>query len=252
MSLIGLLLALAAILGGNIIEGGHPSALLDLPAFLIVIGGTVGAALTQFPFSVVGKTFKRFKWLISPLRLDMLEQAQLLETLAGNARRSGMLALEGMIDDIKDPFLKKGVQMMVDGYEKTKIHEVLENEIEFEQEDLEQTVKFYEAMGGYCPTMGIVGAVFGLIHAMGLLDAPDKLGGAIAVAFIATIYGVGAANLIFLPFGNRYKGFAHQIRHYKEMTLTGILCIVDGESQQRLQVTLEPYLGGHSGEKEKG
>ena len=87
MSLIGLLLALAAILGGNIIEGGHPSALLDLPAFLIVIGGTVGAALTQFPFSVVGKTFKRFKWLISPLRLDMLEQAQLLETLAGNARR---------------------------------------------------------------------------------------------------------------------------------------------------------------------
>jgi len=208
MSLIGLLLALAAILGGNIIEGGHPSALLDLPAFLIVIGGTVGAALTQFPFSVVGKTFKRFKWLISPLRLDMLEQAQLLETLAGNARRSGMLALEGMIDDIKDPFLKKGVQMMVDGYEKTKIHEVLENEIEFEQEDLEQTVKFYEAMGGYCPTMGIVGAVFG--------------------------------------------GFAHQIRHYKEMTLTGILCIVDGESQQRLQVTLEPYLGGHGGEKEKG
>ena len=103
MSLIGLLLALAAILGGNMIEGGHPSALLDLPAFLIVIGGTVGAALTQFPFSVVGKTLKRFKWLITPLRLDMLEQAQLLETLAGNARRSGMLALEGMIDDIKDP-----------------------------------------------------------------------------------------------------------------------------------------------------
>lgn len=99
--------------------------------------------------------------------------------------------------------------------------------------------------------MGIVGAVFGLIHAMGLLDAPDKLGGAIAVAFIATIYGVGAANLIFLPFGNRYKGFAHQIRHYKEMTLTGILCIVDGESQQRLQVTLEPYLGGQGGEKKK-
>ncbi len=109
-----------------------------------------------------------------PLKLDMHEQAQLLETLAGNARRSGMLALEGMIEEIKDPFLKKGVQMMVDGYEKAKIHEVLENEIEFEQEDLEQTVKFYEAMGGYCPTMGIVGAVFGLIHAMGLLDAPTS------------------------------------------------------------------------------
>ena len=163
MSLIGLVLALIAILGGNMIEGGHPSALLDLPAFLIVIGGTIGAALTQCPFSVVGSTLKRFKWLLSPLKLDMQEQAQLLETLAGNARRSGMLALEGMIEEIKDPFLKKGVQMMVDGYEKNKIHEVLENEIEFEQEDLEQTVKFYEAMGGYCPTMGIVGAVFGLL-----------------------------------------------------------------------------------------
>jgi len=190
MSLIGLVFA------GNIIEGGHPSALLDLPAFLIVIGGTIGAALTQFPFSVVGKTFKRFKWLLSPPKLDLLEQAQLLETLAGNARRSGMLALEGMIEEIKDPFLKKGVQMMVDGYEKGKIHEVLENEIEFEQEDLEQSVKFYEAMGGYCPTMGIVGAVFGLIHAMGLLDAPDKLGGAIAVAFIATICGCRQPHLL--------------------------------------------------------
>ena len=132
MSLIGLVLALIAILGGNMIEGGHPSALLDLPAFLIVIGGTIGAALTQFPFSVVGSTMKRFKWLLSPLKLDMHEQAQLLETLAGNARRSGMLALEGMIDEIKDPFLKKGVQMMVDGYEKTKIHEVLENEIDYQ------------------------------------------------------------------------------------------------------------------------
>lgn len=108
MSLIGLLFAIICILGGNFIEGGHPSALLDLPAFLIVIGGTIGAALTQFPFSVVGKTFKRFKWLLSPPKLDMLEQAQLLETMAANARRSGMLALEGMIDEIKDPFLKKG------------------------------------------------------------------------------------------------------------------------------------------------
>jgi Flagellar motor component len=179
-------------------------------------------------------------------------QSELLQELAGNARRNGMLALESMTEQIQDPFLKKGIQMMVDGYEKDKIYEVLEKEIEFEQEDIEQTVKFYEAMGGYCPTMGIVGAVFGLIHAMGLLNAPDKLGGAIAVAFIATIYGVSAANLIFLPFGNRYKAFAHQLRHYKEMTLTGIMCIMDGESQQRLQVSLSPYLGHEAHEKEKG
>ncbi|MGL5286922.1 chemotaxis protein MotA [Aeromonas sp. RU39B] len=252
MSLIGLIIAVAFILGGNIIEGGHPSALGDLPAFMIVIGGTIGAALTQFPFSVVGASLKRFKWLLSPLKTDMGGQSELLQELAGNARRNGMLALESMTEQIQDPFLKKGIQMMVDGYEKDKIYEVLEKEIEFEQEDIEQTVKFYEAMGGYCPTMGIVGAVFGLIHAMGLLNAPDKLGGAIAVAFIATIYGVSAANLIFLPFGNRYKAFAHQLRHYKEMTLTGIMCIMDGESQQRLQVSLSPYLGHEANEKEKG
>ncbi|MDO2949214.1 flagellar motor protein [Aeromonas simiae] len=252
MSLIGVLFAVLVILGGNMIEGGHPSALLDLPAFMIVIGGTIGAAMTQFPFSVIGASMKRFKWLISPLRTDLRAQSELLQELAGNARRNGMLALEGMLDQIQDPFLRKGIQMMVDGYEKEKIHEVLENEIEFEHEDIEQTVKFYEAMGGYCPTMGIVGAVFGLIHAMGLLDAPDKLGGAIAVAFIATIYGVSAANLIFLPFGNRYKAFAHQIRHYKEMTLTGIMCIMDGESQQRLQISLSPYTGEDGNEKEKG
>lgn len=252
MSLIGVIFAILVILGGNMIEGGHPSALLDLPAFMIVIGGTIGAAMTQFPFSVIGASMKRFKWLLAPPKIDLVAQSELLQELAGNARRNGMLALESMLDQISDPFLRKGIQMMVDGYEKDKIFEVLEKEVEFEQEDLEQTVKFYEAMGGYCPTMGIVGAVFGLIHAMGLLDQPDKLGGAIAVAFIATIYGVSAANLIFLPFGNRYKAFAHQIRHYKEMNLTGIMCIMDGESQQRLQVSLSPYLGHEANEKEKG
>lgn len=242
MSFIGVIVALVFILVGNLIEGGHPSALLDLPAFMIVIGGTIGATVAQFPFSVIIASVERFKWLIFPLRTDLNERAEFLVEIAGDVRKGGLLSIEDKIDQINDPFLHKGLQLLVDGYEKDNIVEILEKEIEFEQHGIEQTVKVYEAMGGYCPTMGIVGAVFGLIHAMGLLDAPDKLGGAIAVAFIATIYGVAAANIIFLPFGNRYKAFAHQLSLFKEMTLTGITAIADGESPQRLQAQLNPYL----------
>ncbi|MGL4937928.1 flagellar motor protein [Shewanella sp.] len=242
MSFIGVIIALIFILVGNLIEGGHPSALLDLPAFMIVIGGTIGATVAQFPFPVIVASMKRFKWLMFPLRTNLIERAEMLIDIAANVRKNGLLSIEERVDQIDDPFLHKGLQMLVDGYEKDKIIEVLEKEIEFEQHEIEQTIKVYEAMGGYSPTMGIVGAVFGLIHAMGLLDAPDKLGGAIAVAFVATIYGVAAANILFLPFANRYKAFAHQVSFFKELTLTGLIGISDGESPQRLQAHLSPYL----------
>ena len=244
-----MLLALCCIIGGNLLEGGHPGALLNFPAFLIVVGSTIGAALTQFPFSTPVGVAKRFIWLIIPIKLDLHERSLFMQELANLARKGGFLALEEKIDDIQDPFLKKGLGMLVDGFDKDRIVETLEDEIEFEQEDLEQTVKFYEAMGGYCPTMGIIGAVLGLIHAMGLLDKPDELGGGIAVAFVATIYGVAFANLMFLPFGNRYKFFAHEIKHYKNMTLVALTYIADGVSPQQLGVRLEAYVGGHGGQK---
>ncbi|RVU39933.1 flagellar motor protein [Rheinheimera riviphila] len=251
MSLIGLIIALCCIIGGNILEGGHPGALLNGPAFLIVVGSTFGAALTQFPFSAPMGAIKRFKWLIIPLKLDLYERSMYMQELSNMARKGGFLALEEKIDDIADPFLKKGLGMLIDGFDKDRISETLEDEIEFEQEDLEFTAKFYEAMGGYCPTMGIIGAVLGLIHAMGLLDRPDELGGGIAVAFVATIYGVAFANLIFLPFGNRYKFFAHEIKHYKMMTLVAIMGIADGISPQQLATRLEGYVGGHGGKTEE-
>ena len=251
MSFIGIIVALICIIGGNLLEGGHPGALLNLPAFLIVIGATFGAALTQFPFHVVIEAGKRFIWLIIPLRLDMQQRSALLQDMASQARKGGFLALEEKLDSLDDPFLKRGIAMLVDGFNKDYILETLEQEIEMEQEEIEHTVKFYEAMGGYAPTMGIVGAVLGLIHAMGLLDKPDELGGGIAVAFVATIYGVAFANLMFLPFGNRYKLFASQIRNYKIMTLTGIVIIADGLSPQQLQIRLAAFTGEHHDEKEK-
>lgn len=247
MSFIGLLVALACIVGGNLIEGGHPGALLNLPAFLIVVGATFGAAMTQFPFSVILGALKRIKWLIVPLKLNLLERSMLLQELAAQARKGGFLALEERVDSIEDPFLKKGLSMLVDGFERDKIIETLEDDIEFEQEDVEFSAKFFEAMGGYAPTMGIIGAVLGLIHAMGLLDKPDELGGGIAVAFVATIYGVAFANLMFLPFGNRIKIFAHEIKHYRTMTLVAITMIADGISPQQLSARLEGFVGGHGG-----
>jgi len=251
MSLIGLIIALCCIIGGNLLEGGHPGALLNFPAFLIVVGSTIGAALTQFPFSAPIGVMKRFMWLIVPLKLNLYERSMYMQELSNIARKGGFLALEEKVDEIDDPFLKKGLGMLIDGYDKERIVETLEDEIEFEQEDLEQTIKFYEAMGGYCPTMGIIGAVLGLIHAMGLLDKPDELGGGIAVAFVATIYGVAFANLIFLPFGNRYKFFAHEIKHYKTMTLVALTAIADGISPQQLAVRLEGFVGGHGGKTEE-
>jgi chemotaxis protein MotA len=251
MSFIGIFVALACIIGGNLLEGGHPGALLNLPAFLIVVGATFGAALTQFPFYVVGGVGKRFIWFILPPKRDLLERSMLLQDLASQARKGGFLALEEKIDEITDPFLKKGLSMLVDGFDKDRIIETLEDDIEFEYEDVELTAKFFEAMGGYAPTMGIIGAVLGLIHAMGLLDKPDELGGGIAVAFVATIYGVAFANLLFLPFGNRVKLFAHEIKHYNMMTLVAIGSIADGVAPQQLASRLQGYVGGHGGKESK-
>ena len=133
--------------------------------------------------------------------------------------------------------------MIVDGVDKEQLHQLLENEIEMEQHELEQSVKVFEALGGYAPTMGILGAVLGLIHAMGLLDQPEKLGPAIAVAFVATIYGVGSANILFLPIANRFKAFNHEIAHFKLMVLEGLLSIASGENTMQLKRRLQVYIG---------
>lgn len=133
------------------------------------------------------------------------------------------MALENQVAQIEDKFTRDGLQMIVDGVDKEQLHQLLENSIEVEQHELEQSVKVFEALGIYTPTMGILGAVLGLIHAMGLLDQPEKLGPAIAVAFVATIYGVGSCSIIFLPVANRYKGINHDIAHFKLMVLEGLL-----------------------------
>ena len=163
--------------------------------------------------------------------------------MSTTARQQGLLALENQVAQIEDPFTRNGLQMIVDGVDKEQLHQLLENSIEMEQHELEQSAKVFEAMGGYAPTMGILGAVLGPIHAMGLLDQPDLLGPSIAVAFVATIYGVGSANIIFLPVANRYKAYNHDIAHFKMMVLEGLISIASGENTMQLKRRLQVYLG---------
>ena len=243
MNMLGVLLAVGCILAGMMIEGSHPSALIDLPAFLIVVGSATGSGLVQFPPKIVLQTFIKLKWLIAPPRNDLISQAELLENMLQVARQQGLLALENQLSQIEDTFPRQGVQMIVDGVDKEQLQEILEALIEKEQYELEQHAKVVEAMGGYCPCMGIIGAVLGLIHAMGLLDQPEKLGPAIAVAFVATIYGVGLANIVLLPGGNRFKAINHDIAQFKEMTIVGLVSIANGENTMQLKRRLAVFTG---------
>jgi chemotaxis protein MotA len=243
MNLIGVFVATGFIIAGMMIEGSHPSALLDIPAVLIVVGSALGAAIVQFPFKTLIGTLSQLKWLVAPPRLDFVSQAELLENMLQTARQQGLLALENQLGQIEDQFTRAGVQMIVDGVDKEQLQELMEHMIEKEQYELEQPAKVVEAIGGYAPCMGIIGAVLGLIHAMSLLDQPDLLGPAIAVAFVATIYGVGIANILLLPAGGRFKSINHDIMQYKYMTLDGLLAIANGENSMQLKRRLSVYTG---------
>ncbi|MBQ1425929.1 MAG: flagellar motor protein [Succinivibrionaceae bacterium] len=242
MSLVGVLLALASIITANIIEGGNPLALIDVPAFFIVLGSTFGACVVQFPLKTLIGSMKQMKWMIAPPKPDYAAQVETLENMTSIARQQGLLALENQIPGITDQLTQSGLQMIVDGVDKEQLVDLLEKQISTEEFELEQNAKVFEAFGGYAPCMGIVGAVLGLIHAMGLLDQPELLGPSIGVAFTATIYGVVSANTIFLPMGNRCKRCNHELLKFKEMTMEGLISIASGENTMQLKRRLEPYL----------
>ncbi|MDD6176710.1 MAG: flagellar motor protein [Succinivibrionaceae bacterium] len=243
MNLLGVFIAIGFIIGGMMMEGSHPSALFDIPAVMIVIGSSFGVCMVQFPLKTIFGTFGKLKWLIAPPRLDFISQAELLESMLQTARQQGLLALENQLGQIEDNFTRHGIQMIIDGVDKEQLQELLEHEIEHEEYELEQPAKCVEAIGGYAPCMGIIGAVLGLIHAMGLLDQPELLGPAIAVAFVATIYGVASANIILLPAGGRFKSINHDIAEFKYMTLEGLLSIANGENSMQLKRRLAVYTG---------
>jgi len=242
LSIVGILIAFGAIIGGNALEGGHVSALLNGPALVIVFGGTLGAIMLQSPLPVflhslrlAGSVFRTPNYKIQPAIKKLVSWSNI-------ARKEGLLGLEVVAENEPDLFVRKGMQLLVDGSEPEVIRSILEVEVDTrEQRDL-LAAKVFESMGGYAPTIGIIGAVMGLIHVMQNLADPARLGSGIATAFVATIYGVGIANLFLLPFGNKIKTLALRKSQYQEMVIEGIVAIAEGENPRNIESKLQGYL----------
>ncbi|MDR1661024.1 MAG: flagellar motor protein [Azoarcus sp.] len=235
ISFVGLALALGAILVGQTLEGGHISSLLQPTAFLIVVGGTTGAVLLQSPPRAFFDGVKMVKWVFVPPRADHEEIVSLVVSWSMLARRDGLLVLERYIDNLSEAFMRRGLQMLVDGAEQAFLREALEIETDAWAARLRQSARIWESAGGYSPTIGILGAVLGLIHVMENLSDPTKLGAGIAVAFVATIYGVGLANLVFLPVSKKLMAHISSMASRREMFIDGLTSIASGDNPRIIE-----------------
>jgi len=241
-TIVGIVLAFGSIIGGQALEGGHLGSIVQLTAFVIVLGGTIGAVCVQNPLPVVLKGVALLSLGIMDPKHDNKGIIATIIDLAVVSRKQGLLALEGKLKDIHDPFFRKGVQLIVDGTDPKVVHEILEVDLEQQEETGLNAAKVWEAAGGYSPTVGIIGAVLGLIHVMENLADPSKLGSGIAVAFVATVYGVGAANLFFLPLANKLKFKLKEESASRTMIIMGLVGLAQGENPRLLQEKLEGYL----------
>jgi chemotaxis protein MotA len=241
-SVVGLTVAILAILGGQALEGGSVNSILQSTAAIIVLGGTFGACMLQFPLAVAVASFKAVIRVFREPKANNREVIKEIIRLANKARKEGVISLEADAEKIADPFLKKALTMAMDGVEPKVLRETMELEIENLEEETEQPIKFWQAAGGYSPTIGILGAVLGLIHVMENLTDPSKLGGGIAVAFVATVYGVGLANLVYLPMAGKLKlkSRAHLVA--KEIMLVGVISILEGENPRLIDDKLRSFL----------
>ncbi|MBQ7626044.1 MAG: flagellar motor protein [Rhodocyclaceae bacterium] len=243
-SFFGLLIGLAAIVGGQVLEGGSVASLLQPTAFVIVVGGTLGAVMLQSPLPIFLTGLRMVSWVFSaPVRNDraIIDAVVSWSTIA---RREGLLALENRLGGIRDPFMHKGVQLIVDGIEPERIREVLHIEIDTSKNHLRTCARIWESAAGYAPTIGILGAVMGLIHVMENLSDPTLLGAGIAVAFVATIYGVGSANLIFLPIDKKLVIHNNNLSAQREMLVEGLLGIACGENPRVIEGRMRAHTAG--------
>ena len=242
LGIFGIALALLAIIGGNALEGGEFEQLLNLPAALIVVGGTIAAAAIQTPAQDFGRALWWLKHLFGDVMPDRYQGLERLTHWCGLARKNGLLGLESQADQESDEFTRAGLQLLIDGSNLESLRASLEIEmISREQRDL-KAAKVLDSMGGYAPTLGIVGAVLGLVHVLGNLSQPEELSAGIATAFIATIYGVALANLLLIPLANRIRSIVQARYQYQEMVLEGLLLIADGKTPQALHQRLRGYL----------
>lgn len=239
---LGLVVSIACIIGGQTLEGGHIGSIMQFTAFMIVIGGTIGAVMVNYPMKPFLNAFKLAISALFSSKVDYEGFINQLEGFAQTSRKEGILSLESKIGDVKDPFLRKGLQYVIDGTEPETLEKILGIEMAYEEEREMLSAKVFETAGGFAPTIGIIGAVLGLIHVMENLADPSKLGGGIAAAFVATIYGVGSANLVFLPLAGNIKIKIRARGVLKELIIEGLVAIATGENPRLLREKLEGFL----------
>jgi chemotaxis protein MotA len=240
-SIAGIVIALIAVFGSQTLEGGHPGSLIQFTAFAIVVGGTLGAVLLQSPVRQFLLGMRMSRWVFMPPLLDAGALVDHVSAWSNSARKEGLLSLDPHIAGIDDPFIRKGLQLVVDGTPPEELKRVLEVEIQAFEDQHRQGAKVWEAAGGYAPTIGILGAVMGLIQVMENLSDPANLGAGIAVAFVATIYGVGLANLAFLPMANKLKTLISRQVLMREMMVDGLVGIASGENPRLIAGRLKGY-----------
>ncbi len=242
LSAIGFLLALVAVLVGAVLKGAGIHALLSAAAFMIVVVGTMAAIFIQTPLSVFKHAMARFAWVIKPPPLQAEALITKIVEWSNIARKQGLLGLEPLAEREADPFVRRGLQLVVDGGEPENIRAILEVEMGVREHADNRAAKVYEGMGVYAPTLGIIGAVLGLMAVMQNLADPSKLGQGIAAAFTATVYGIGLANLFFLPIAGKLKGIVAEQAHVREMVIEGVVSIVLGENPRAIESKLRGFL----------
>jgi len=246
----GVFLAIAGIIAGLLIEGGNLSQILQPTAALIVFGGTMGAVLLQFPLTTVTAAFRSMAQVFIAPRKQNDELVRLLVGFANKARRNGVVSLDADLQTIKDPFLKQSLMLAVDGTEPADLRKIMRLRLDCASEREERLPAVFESAGGFSPTIGILGAVLGLIQVMQHLDDIQGVGRGIAVAFVATIYGVGIANLFFLPFAGKIRIHLREEHERREMMLEGVISILEGMNPRMLEIKLSGFLR-HNEQKPK-
>jgi chemotaxis protein MotA len=238
----GVALGLGGVVGGLLLEGGSLSQVLQPTAALIVFGGTAGAVLIQFPLPVVLKAVRRLAHVFWQPKRNSREMVRELVRYANRARRQGIVSLDSELEQIQEPFLKKSLMLAVDGTEPQELRSMMELELQNQAEHEEKIPQVFESAGGFSPTIGIIGAVMGLIQVMQHLDKIDEVGRGIAVAFVATIYGVGAANLFLLPAAGKLRIRIREQEVLREMTIEGVVSILEGMNPHMLETRLLGFL----------
>jgi chemotaxis protein MotA len=242
LSVVGAVLAIAALLVGSVLKGAGLSALWSPAAFVIVVLGTIAAILLQTPAATFKRALQIVRWVFRPPSQDRSAVITQLVGWSTVARKQGLLGLEAEVQAQPDPFLRKGLQMVVDGVEPESIRQMLEIELHGQNARDLAAAKVFEGMGIYSPTLGIIGAVLGLIAVMKNLADPSKLGHGIAAAFTATIYGIGLANLALLPMATKLKGLVNAQAEEREMIVEGLIAIAQGENPRNIEARLNGYL----------